>query len=83
MTQPRLPGTLTAPGCLTGVSQANILKSLTDTDGKAWHELWSKLRWALGTSYETSYTKSSPAGMVARLMALRMVETNGIPAKSL
>lgn len=48
-------------------------------DMKGYHELWSKLRWALGTSYGRTYTKRSEVGEIARRMALQMVETNGMP----
>jgi len=80
MTQPRLPS-MSVPGALSGALTTNPLGSgaLTEKGKKAYGELWSKLRWALGTSYGLPYAKTSDCGNVARLMALHLIDANGLP----
>jgi len=39
-------------------------------DSVAFQELWSKLRWALGTTLQQSYGKRSPLGELASRLAL-------------
>lgn len=78
MTQPRLPS-MSVPGPLLTGLQTNPLARLGETGGRSWNELWSKLRWALGTAYDLPYTKTSDCGKVAHRIALHLVDTNGLP----
>jgi len=78
MTHPRLPS-LSVPGALGGTLTTNPLARTTEKGKKAYAELWSKLRWSLGTSYSLPYTKTSECGNVARVMALHLIDENGLP----
>jgi len=80
MTQPKLPlRELDIPGSFLQVLENNPFGSSTAKEKEAYAQLWSKLRWAVGTTYGCTYTKSSRAGELSRRMALAIVGTNGLP----
>lgn len=82
MTQPRLPS-MSAPGPLKSAAlTVNPLAHMQEKEQTSWNELWSKFRWAIGSTYGLSYTKRSEVGEAARTMALHLVAENGLPTST-
>lgn len=71
--------TLDVPPALMDVVTHNPFDNADEGAWRAYHELWSKIRWAVGTAYNVPYGKQSPAGEIARRVALKIIETNGLP----
>lgn len=71
---------MSAPGLLrSAVLTVNPLAHLPEKDQTSWNELWSKFRWAIGSTYGLSYTKRSDVGETARTIALHLIAENGLP----
>jgi len=63
-------GSLTPSELRLSTPTATQLQQLTISERMLFQELWSKVRWAIGSTFSTTYLKKSQTGQLAYQLAL-------------